>query len=179
MAEMNIPDTPRRKREIARPKKYALRIDMTPMVDLGFILITFFVISVQLTKPASVKLYMPKEAGTPTTLGESDALTVLLDNDRIYYYEGDWNKASAQNKIYSTSYDVKDGLGQVIREKQKWLDMYNKKEGRSGLMLLVKPSSGASYQNVIDALDEAVINGVKKYTILKIDAEEKIWLGKQ
>src|SRR5580765_4832506 len=107
---------------------------------------------------------MPKE-GPPVNLSNSNALTVLLDGtDRVYYYNGNWEEASAKNGIYKTNFSVRNGLGKVIREKQKWLDAINKKEGHNGLMLLIKAGKQASYENVIDALDEAMINVVKKYT---------------
>jgi len=56
------------------------------------------------------------------------------------------------------------------------LDNYNKKEGRNGLMLVIKPGSGASYKNVVDVLDEVSINGVKKYAVVKMSEEEMGWL---
>jgi biopolymer transport protein ExbD len=145
------------------------------MVDLGFILITFFVITVQLSKPVAVKLSMPAK-GDPMPLGESAALTVLLDEEKIYYYHGNWKDASSRNEIYATSLSEMTGLGKIIREKQKWLDVHDKKEGRIALMLLIKPTTKASYKTVIDALDETTINAVKKYTILPADTEEKAWL---
>lgn len=176
MTEINPVSTGgRRRRGVSRPKKHSLRTDMTPMVDLGFILITFFVITVQLNKPVGMKLNMPKD-GPPTDLGESAALTVLLDDEKIYYYHGSWKDASSRNEIYPTTLSEMTGLGKIIREKQKWLDVHDKKEGRIALMLLIKPTSKASYKTVIDALDETTINAVKKYTILPADIEEKAWL---
>ena len=152
---------------------------MTPMVDLGFILITFFVITVQLSKPVALNLIMPKEGGDPTPLGESGALTVLLkDNDHVYYYNGKWSAALLKKEIYTTNFSVKNGLGQIVREKQQWLDGHDRKEGRKGLMLLIKPGHGASYRSVIDALDEATINGIKKYAVLSTDKEEMEWMNK-
>ncbi|MEI9810363.1 MAG: biopolymer transporter ExbD [Bacteroidota bacterium] len=179
MTEINTPAIDRRGKGFGKPKRHSPRTDMTPMVDLGFILITFFVMTVQLSQPVAVKLNMPKE-GDPMPLGKSDALTILLDdNDRIYYYHGDGKEALANNRIFTTNFSVKDGIGKVIREKQQWLDEYNKKEGRKGLMLLIKPGNKASYKNVIDALDETMINAVKKYAILATDPAETEWLKKQ
>jgi biopolymer transport protein ExbD len=162
-------------RGIAKVKKHTLKVDMTPMVDLGFILITFFVMTVQLSKPMVVNLNMPKD-GEPTTLGKSNALTVLLDDNRVYYYHGDWKDAYANNEVYSTHLSVANGLGKVIREKQHWLDTLGTKEGRKGLMLLIKGGNGASYQNIIDALDEALINMVEKYAVLSASPEEQTWM---
>jgi biopolymer transport protein ExbD len=175
MTEINATATDRRRPGIGGHKKRHIKTDMTPMVDLGFILITFFVMTVELSKSVAIKLNMPAE-GPPMNLGESSALTVLLDNDKIYYYHGSWKDASAHKEIYATSFSETSGLGKVIREKQKWLDTHEKKEGRKGLMLLIKPGNTASYKNIIDALDETMINAVKKYTILSADPAEAAWL---
>jgi biopolymer transport protein ExbD len=170
----------RRRAGFYQIKKLKIRVDMTPMVDLGLLLITFFVFTATLSKPSVVKLNMPKKEGPPATLGDSYALTVLLDDhDRIYYYNGNWKDALATGQVFKTNYSESNGLGNVIREKEKLLVAGKAKEGRDGLMLLIKAGKGASYQNVIDALDEAMINVVKKYTILSTEKEETEWMEKQ
>jgi biopolymer transport protein ExbD len=172
----------RRKRHFSRAKRINIRVDMTPMVDLGFLLITFFVMTSRLREPVAMKLNMPKEDHSvpPTTVANSNALTILLDgNDRIYYYHGDWKDALASNSIFQTNYSATDGIGKVIREKQIWLDAHkdaSRKEGRRGLVLLIKPGKDASYQNVIDALDETLINIVGKYAIVKMESGEIDWI---
>jgi biopolymer transport protein ExbD len=168
----------RRRVGVPRMKKYNVKTDMTPMVDLGFLLITFFIITTELSKPSVIKLNMAKD-GPAMLLGTSNALTVLLaEHNRVYYYHGDWKKASENNKVYPTNFSVTNGLGKIIREKQKWLDEHGTKEKRNGLMLLIKAGNGASYQNVIDALDEATINMVGKYAVLSAGKEEKDWMEK-
>jgi hypothetical protein len=68
-------------------------------------------------------------------------------------------------------------LGKIIRQKQTDIDASGKfADGRRGLMLLIKPGSESNYKNVIDALDEAVINDVKKYAILEPGANELSFL---
>jgi hypothetical protein len=74
---------------------------------------------------------------------------------------------------------VTAGIGATIREKQKWLDQNDTREGRAGLMLIIKAGYGASYSNVVDALDETLINGVKKYSLLPVGGEEQKWLSQQ
>ncbi len=166
----------RRKVGVSRSKKSIPKIDMTPMVDLGFLLITFFVITAELSKPVTMDLFMPKE-GPPMTLGKSDALTVLLGkNNTLYYYHGDWKEAVNAFQIFQTNFSIKQGVRKVILEKQQQLDVINIKEGRHGLMLLIKPGDEAVYSNVINILDEALINDVKKYAVLKLDVEEIKWL---
>lgn len=176
----NTPVSAKNRLGVPGVKKHSLRTDMTPMVDLGFLLITFFVFTAELSKPVVTKLVMPTEGGE-TTLGESDALTVLLGkNEAVYYYHGDPGKAFAEGKVYKTSFAVDKGIGNIIRDKQKQLAANPaSREGKDGLMLLIKPGEHASYQNVIDMLDEAMINNVKKYALLKQEKEEIDYVNKQ
>jgi len=126
-----------------RPKAWhQLKIDMTPMVDLGFLLISFFVITTELARPTTMDLFMPKDSGQPSDLGESNALTVLLDNDRLFYYHGKWEEALKNGVILQTSFSGNAGLRKISGEKQRQLDISTKnKEGRNGLMLLIKPDA--------------------------------------
>lgn len=113
---------------------------------------------------------MPKEdSERPQPLLKSLALTLLLDdNDRIIYYHGDFDEAIKTNKIFETNYSTYSGIGKIIRQKQKDIDARGKfTDGRRGLMLLIKPTAKADYKNVVDALDEAAINDVKKYAIIE------------
>ena len=156
--------------------KHNLKIDMTPMVDLGFLLISFFVITTELSKPTAMDIIMPTD-GKPVELKDSDALTVLLDKDNtIWYYTGNWEKAVNNNAIIKTTYRAKDGLRKIINVNQKRLDRFNKQEGRNGLMLLIKPTKNTSYKNLVDVLDEVTINLVKKYVVVNPSLEEKSWL---
>ena len=172
----------RKGKSFSRNKKLSLKIDMTPMVDLGFLLITFFVYTATVSSPSVTDLFMPDDylVKDSSNIPESLALTVLPDaNDKLYYYEGSWEIAKSKNNIFKTSYSVNSGLGMVIRKKQKEIDQNkNFPEGRKGLMLLIKPSSAAAYRNVIDVLDEAMINEIKKYAIVEPTADEIAFLKK-
>lgn len=177
MAQIENSAIERKGRSFSHNKKQILRIDMTPMVDLGFLLITFFVFTTTISTPTVTDLYMPKDPNNnkdSTKLINDLALTLLLDDDnRVYYYNGIFNDAVIENKIFETNYSVYEGIGKVIRQKQKDIDASGKfADGRKGLMLLIKPTSKSVYKNVIDALDEAVINDVKKYAIVESAADE-------
>jgi biopolymer transport protein ExbD len=165
-----------------RMKKDNPKTDLTPMVDLGFLLIAFFVITTELSKPVITNLNMPHD-GPPVKLKGSNALTVLLDNaNMIYYYQGDWKEALAKGEVYKTNFAFKGGLGDIIREKQLFLDRQakiNGDEGRKGLMLLIKASRETNYESVVDVLDEILINDVKKYALVKPEIAEINYLGQQ
>ena len=177
MAQIENPANLRKGRSFSHNKKQVIRIDMTPMVDLGFLLITFFVFTMTMSTPKATDLFMPKD---PTNIKDSTklidelALTLLLDEyDRVYYYNGTFKDAIIANKIFETNYSIYEGIGKIIRQKQNDIDATGKfGDGRKGLMILIKPTSKSVYKNVIDALDEAVINDVKKYAIIEPAIEE-------
>jgi biopolymer transport protein ExbD len=180
----NIPEqtmNSSRSRSAARIKRHSAKTDMTPMVDLGFLLITFFVMTIEMSKPAVTKLIMPKETNAPgSTVKNSNALTFLIGGETLYYYVGDWEEAQKTGEIHETSFSVKDGIGKVIRDRQVWLDNAKiSEEGRDGLVFLIKPGKDANYQQVIDAIDETQINAVKKYMIVSPGKEELDLLTKK
>jgi biopolymer transport protein ExbD len=151
------------------------------MVDLGFLLITFFVMTVEMSKPSTIGLVMPKDGADGTELQQSAALTVLLGNENeIWYYHGNWNEAIKQNEIHQTSFSYSNGLGKIIREKQTVLDNTpTVHDGRNGLTILIKAANNANYEGVVDVLDQTIINNVKRYAVVNITDEEKKFLAKQ
>jgi biopolymer transport protein ExbD len=167
--ELQLADSKKTKRKF-HP---SLRIDMTPMVDLGFLLITFFIFTTTMSENRVMKLFMPTNKGDSTELGKSKVLTVLLgQNNEAYAYEGKFEEAVKENRLITTTYNESDGIGNLIRKKQKQLQETNKEEGKDALVFLIKPTAQSSYKNVIDALDETMINGVKKYMVVDASTEE-------
>jgi biopolymer transport protein ExbD len=156
----------------SKQKTHVPRIDSTPMVDLGFLLITFFIFTTTLSQPAIIKLIVPKK-GENTTIAQSKALTLLLDKDKAYTYDGFWEEALTQRKIRTTDYHLQTGLGNSIRQKQKRLP------AKGELAVLIKPLPTASYQSVIAALDEMQINNVTHYALVDATAAEKSFVQGQ
>jgi hypothetical protein len=158
-----------------RSKKLSTRVDLTPMVDLGFLLITFFIFTTTMSEPRTADLYMPsdKDVKTPTNVGNSAALTVLpLSGDKVFYYHGEMSEALKAGAFGITSYNVGKGIGQVIRDKQIAMDKM-KPGFRKDLTLMIKPTELSTYQNVVDMLDEVAINTVPHYAIMEVTKEEK------
>ena len=142
------------------------------MVDLGFLLITFFIFTTTLSQPGITKLIVPKE-GEDSNVAASKALTLLLDRDKAFTYEGKWEDALWQHRISTTGYHLQTGLGNTIRQKQQQLAT------KEDLVVLIKPLPTASYQQVITALDEMQINGVTKYALAEPTAAELLFVQEQ
>jgi len=160
MADIQTNDSSRKRGGI-RSKKLSTRVDLTPMVDLGFLLITFFIFTTTLSRPTAMHLILPVD-GTPTTSAESKTLSLILEADnRIAYYKGT-NLSSVRKTDFSS-----DGIRTVLQEQKNALP------DRNHLVVLIKPSDFASYQNIVAALDEMQINQIKKYMVMDVSDEEK------
>lgn len=146
---------------VKKAKKLSTRVDMTPMVDLGFLLITFFIFSTTMAQPTAMQLIMPKDTEKPeeqTKVKASGALTIMLGkNNGLYYYEGD-----DPTKIQATDYKK---IRDVIIQKKK-----NTKP--EDFVVVIKPNDEANYQNVVAILDEMSINEVKKFAMVNISPVE-------
>ncbi|MGZ5190156.1 MAG: ExbD/TolR family protein [Flavisolibacter sp.] len=152
-----------------RKVHHSLRIDMTPMVDLGFLLISFFIFTTTLSQKTTMDLIVPVDGGEATPVPESKTLSfILASDDKVYAYEGIWETSVNREKIRLTNYSP-DGIRNIILSKQKQL------QNADDLIVVIKPLDASSYKNTIDALDEMIINGVTKYSIVEPTSEEKRW----
>ena len=158
----------------SKTKLHSVKIDMTPMVDLGFLLITFFIFTTSLTQPTITKLTMPKASTDIADVFGKTLLTAVLHENKVTVYEGGFEKAIATNAVKQSDYNVQTGLGAFVRQKQKALD----KEGlKDDLLVVIKPTPSASYQDVMNALDEMLINGVSRYSVVDASKPEKEYLA--
>ncbi|MHA8109688.1 ExbD/TolR family protein [Aquirufa sp. A-Brett2-W8] len=145
-----------------RSKKMSTKIDMTPMVDLGFLLITFFMLTTTLAKPVTMQLNMPDKTDTKETspVKLSETLTVCPDANKVYYYQGIPTEAGTVMQL--TNYS-ETGIRKVIADL--------KAKVGNNFTIVIKPTKGAKYRNMIDMLDECAITNNKRYALLEIDPD--------
>ncbi|MDP4256322.1 MAG: biopolymer transporter ExbD [Bacteroidota bacterium] len=171
MAELNMQAGTSRGRSKRRSKKLSTRIDLTPMVDLGFLLITFFFVTTTWAKPRAMAFNLPAD-GPSTLVGKNAALSVLACGDnKLFYYHGDLGEALKAGACGITGYGA-GGLRTVIRNKQEAMDR-SYKGGRTEMTLLIKATPQASVRNIVSLLDEMRISGVAKYALVDLSEEEK------
>ena len=181
MSDINITENAslfplRKKAGVKSIKKHNLKIDMTPMVDLGFLLISFFVITTELSRPKTMNLYMPVD-GPPMPTERSKTITFLAGaNNKLFYYYGEEKDAGILEPIFEISWDEKNGIGKIIREKQLQLD--HVKGGRDRMMIIIKAGKESTYKNAVDMLDEMTIHGITRYAIVKTGNKEEQYLEK-
>jgi len=130
------------------------------MVDLGFLLITFFIFTSTMSTPSSMNLFMPKDTEDneeKNKAKESGALTLMMGkNNQVYYYEGQLLPDASNFK----STNMKD-VRQVIINKKRTTPAED-------LVIVLKPNEEATYKNTVDMLDEMTINNVKRFALVDI-----------
>lgn len=168
---------------------------MTPMVDLAFLLLTFFMLTTTFSKPKTMELNMPAD---PKDIKDqpkvNNAITFLLtENNKVYWYYGEFKPT--ETKLEKTDFS-KDGIHKILLEDYnkdvatRIMELEKKRDTheiadttfkrlavgikgeKKALMALVKTDDKATYGNVIDMLDELNVCYVGKYALVDISAPE-------
>lgn len=145
-----------------RSKKSSTKIDMTPMVDLAFLLLTFFMLTTTFNKPQTMEITMPekpKEEDKLPEVNEKKVVTLILGaNDKIYWYHG-----ITDPKVEVTDFSP-SGIRKVLLTQSSQIP---------GMILLIKPSPDSRYKNMVDILDEMNITNMQRYALVKITDTDK------
>jgi len=192
--------TSRRRHKKIRAERASTHIDMTPMVDLAFLLLTFFMLTTTFMKQSTISITMPVK-GPPTTVPITRAITILLTSgDRILWYVGeDDPRNPPKTNLADFSVDGPESIRNVLLEKNRttlseiqlvkdsvakgiirndraeinkhFLAVRN--ANKNGLIVLIKPDDKSKYKNLVDILDEILICQVANYAIMDVSASEK------
>ena len=145
-----------------RSKKTSTKIDMTPMVDLAFLLLTFFVMTTTLNKPQTMEINMPeevKEGDIPPPVNEKKVLTIILgDNDKVYWYIG-----MTDPTVEVTNFSP-EGIRKVLTKKNSEIEK---------MVVLIKATDESRYKNVVDILDEMNITNMQRFVLVDITPVDK------
>ena len=161
MAEMEVKEKSKKGPGVKKSKKQSTRVDLTPMVDLGFLLITFFIFTTTVSQATSMNLNMPKDTKDPnldTKVKESGSLTLLLGKGNVIYYYFGNNDATMQTTGYKKVRDI------ILKKKQS--------TPATDLFIIIKPDKDATYKNAVDILDEMDINDIPRYAMVDPTPDE-------
>lgn len=161
------------------PKKQSTRIDLTPMVDLAFLLVTFFMLTTTFSKPQVMDIVMPvkdkeqqeEQQINQTELRQSEAMTVIIGggDTLIYYFGLDTAKTSVIPEFRPANKGAYENIRKAITDKQ--LELENDDDPKTkkvNLFVVIKPMDKSSYQNLVDVLDMMNYTEVKKYAIVDV-----------
>lgn len=164
MAEIIASNSTKHKGVFSRfHNRRSTRVDLTPMVDLGFLLITFFVFTTSMTEPKAMDL-MEAADGTRRPIKASYAMTIILGKDhQVYYYYGTLDKTNAVQQIRKTDFQE---IRTLIIDKKR-------KSDPDFLMYLIKADKESTFGENIDLLDEMSICGIKGGHYAEVDLTEE------
>ena len=181
-------------RKKGRTKKLSTRVDFTPMVDLGFLLITFFMLATTLNKPQTMEIALPSKdklsEEDQTKVKASRTITILLGKDnKAYYYEGtrengvdpvlhptDYSPTGLRQYLIRKNYEVMVKVRELKAEKEKKKFSEEEFETRrtaitkdkKAPIVLIRATDDSVYRNLIDVLDEMAICNIDRYAIADI-----------
>ena len=183
MAELNDSGGGGKKGEgKVRSKKQNSKVDLTAMVDLAFLLITFFMLTTSLSKPQAMNLGLPdkEKDDEPTSnikVDENRTMTILLGKDnKLIRYVGMLNKPLSPPKDFIYG---KEGIRKELLDRKAKVFDYTK-DPKKGMIVIIKPSKKCNYRNLVDILDEMAIVDVPTYAIVNefTPEEAKLLEGK-
>ena len=150
---------------VKRSTRNALpKVDLTAMVDLAFLLITFFLLTTSLSKPAAMEMFIPVKAEEPMPFAEDRTMTLCLgEKNRMFWYMG------LPDEMGKSGVITPPQLRKVFMQQSKNVRRATGKH----LLLIIKPDSKSNYKNLVDVLDEVAITDIKTYSIADITAEDK------
>lgn len=141
-----------------RTKKLSTRIDMTPMVDLAFLLLTFFILTRTFNKSHVFPLVMPDRTENPAPITAANVLNlVLAKNDQIYW----WIGTTPPTQVTNFS---KNGIRKILLERR----------ANPKLMVLIKPDENSKFANVVDILDEMKIVQIERCAIVEFSEDDRV-----
>jgi len=168
----------------SKRKKLSTTVDLTPMVDLGFLLITFFMFTTTMAKPKTMEIIMPskKKTDKPNKVKDYTAMTILLSKkNKVYYYYGIGSNPENPPKIELTDFKPQGGLRDAIIKlknnvaeiKQRDMGVVPGVEASDQATILIKPDTTSTYADMVNALDEMQINGIETYALIDITKEDR------
>jgi biopolymer transport protein ExbD len=176
MAELDTSGGGGKKGGKVRSKKQSTRVDLTAMVDLAFLLVTFFMLTTTLNKPKAMDLAMPdkdEKQNKQEPIAASRTMTVLLgSNNKLEWFIGVPTEPLSPPTV--TGYG-KNGLREALIDQGKKIQASTGKK----MFIIIKPSDKSVYKNMVDAIDEMHITNNDLYAIVDITKDEVALLQRE
>ena len=181
MAELNTGDGGGGKDKKVRSKKQNSKVDLTAMVDLAFLLITFFMLTTTLSKPKAMELGLPdknEKSDDDIKVDENRTMTILMGKDnKLVRYVGLLQTPVAGGAPKEFAYG-KEGIRKELLARKKAVLEYSAAQGKpkNGMIVIIKPGKKSNYRNLVDVLDEMGIVEVPTYAIVNDFSPEELKL---
>ena len=150
----------KRKKKHKKTRRLGVRIDMTPMVDVAFLLLTFFMLTTTLNRPQTMEINLPPEK-TKVEVAESNLLTLRVKEDGSIY----WNLAAEDPQPVESK-----KLGALMAQKLR--------ENPKKLITLIKVDRKGKYRMMVDIMDELNLANINRFSLAPMEESDKKLLQK-
>ena len=159
MAGADVAESKSHSKGKKKKKRAGVRIDMTPMVDVAMLLLTFFMLTTVFNKPQTMELNLPPDSKVQVEVAATTLLTVrVAPNMEIYWNMG--NEPTALKKI-----TIKE-LRPLLKEKLRNIPK---------LITLVQIDRDAKYNDMVDIIDELNLAEITRFSIAPLkDTDKKL-----
>jgi len=203
MAEMQEKEGKKGKKQ--KQKKHPTRVDLTPMVDLGFLLITFFMLTTSMLKPQTMEISVPSKdkvaEDEQNKVKASQAMTILLGKEnKLYYFFGngengqppvlidtDYSSEGIRKVLMTKNIDVmklveqlkKDKADKKVSEADYKQRLSDYRGSKNAPVVMIKATDDSNYKNLVDILDEMQICNISRYAIVDITPDDLALIDKK
>jgi biopolymer transport protein ExbD len=146
-------------------KKLSTRVDLTAMVDLAFLLVTFFMLTTSLVKPVATSLVMPDPGPSGGDPASRTVTLCLGKNDQLVYYRGMIEKPIGNPEVVTYS---RNGLRRALLDAAQKVKTDTGKE----MIVVIKPSGHSIYGNLVNTIDELNITKTLRYAVADITTKD-------
>jgi biopolymer transport protein ExbD len=159
MADVGGGGAPRghdKKKKGKKKRRVAVRIDMTPMVDVAFLLLTFFMLTTTMNRPQTMEINLPPDSKTKVEVAQSSLLTLLVnEKGDIYYYVG----MGLEPPVKVSFADLRKTLAQKLQENPK-------------LVTLIKIDRKGKYHMMVDIMDQLNLANITRFSLAPMQPED-------
>jgi biopolymer transport protein ExbD len=150
----------KKKKKHKHKVRLGVRIDMTPMVDVAFLLLTFFMLTTTMNRPQTMEINLPPNNDVKIEVAESNLLTLRIKEDGTIY----WNIGSQPPQKIEFK-DIRTTIGQKNQENPK-------------LITLIKIDRKGKYHMMVDIMDQLNLANITRFSLAPMLDADKALLAK-
>jgi biopolymer transport protein ExbD len=148
-----------KKKKGKKKRRLNVRIDMTPMVDVAFLLLTFFMLTTTMNRPQTMEINLPPDNKTKVEIAASNLLTLLVkENGDIFYYIG-LGAATDPPPARVAFSDLRKTLDQKNKDNPK-------------LVTLIKIDRKGKYHMMVDIMDELNLANITRFSLAPMTPDD-------
>ncbi len=164
---MGMVDTPERraKKGGRKRKRLGFHLDMTPMVDVAFLLLTFFMLTTTFAKSNTMEINIPPETGE-VSIAHQNVMTLRVPGDGFAYWSVG-EEAPHRMPLYDKATGASEAVSKEVRQLLQQQSSANKK-----LVIVVKISDKAKYRSLVDIIDELNLLKIDRFSLDDFNAQD-------